>query len=141
MYLNSLDDEEVGMKMKHNYQHMYDLCKQHMHSYVLVESHDGLKVDGIITGVDDEYVYMAVPIEQQTGYEHWESPSPNHYQNWNRYGYPGAGYPVGPGFGAGGFGGGGFGGYGGAGYGRPRRFRRLVLPLAGLAALSLLPWY
>src|SRR5699024_9170676 len=65
LYLNSLDGEEVGMKMKHNYQHMYDLCKQHMHSYVLAETHDGSKVDGIITGVDDEYVYMAVPIESQ----------------------------------------------------------------------------
>ena len=128
------------MKMKHNYQHMYDLCKQHMHSYVLAETHDGSKIDGIITGVDDEYVYMAVPIESQTGHNHWESPSPspNQYYDWNRYGYPGAGYPAGPGFG-------GYGGYGGAGYGagfgRPGRFRRLVLPLAALTALSLLPWY
>lgn len=114
--------------IRNDYKHMYDLCKQYMHSYVLVESQEGSKIDGIITGLDDEYVYMAVPLEQQTGYENqWGMHSPHHpHYEWesrhdSRWGYyPGYGYP---------------------GYGPGRRFRRLILPLAGIAALSLLPWY
>ncbi|MFD1360177.1 hypothetical protein [Lentibacillus salinarum] len=122
--------------MNYNHQHMYDLCKKHMHSYVLAEMNDGSQVDGIITGLDDEYVYMAVPIGQgdhMAGYD-------QHQKNWHHrpfdfggfgYGFPGYGY--------------GYGGYGGypgyGGYGRPRRFNRFVLPLAALTALSTLPWY
>ncbi|ALX48649.1 hypothetical protein [Lentibacillus amyloliquefaciens] len=113
--------------MNYNHQHMYDLCKKHMHSYCLAEMSDGNQIDGIITGVDDEYLYMAVPIEP----EH-QMAAPDAYHNWNhRQGGFGYGYP-------------GYGGYGGySGYGRPRRrrFNRLVLPLAALTALSVLPWY
>ena len=90
-----------------------------MHSYVLAEMVDGSKVDGIVTGLDEEYVYFAVPLEQ--GEDMHNHPS--------RYGYPGYGAP-GYGFGGPGY-----------GYGRPPRFRRLVLPLAALAAISILPWY
>lgn len=89
---------------------MYDMCKSHMHSYVLVQTTDGSQFDGIITGLDDEYVYFAVPIE-----------SHEHYQDDSRffgYGFPGYGF----------------------GY-PPRRFRRIILPLAALTALTLLPWY
>lgn len=119
------------MKMKDDYNHIYDLCKDHMHSYVLAEMVDGTKMDGIITGLDEEYVYFAVPIEH--GQESLPATSRNQsdqrqfgYGNPG-YGYPGYGYP-GP-------------GYGGHGY-RPRpRFRRLILPLAALTALSILPWY
>ncbi|GAB4073948.1 hypothetical protein GCM10028778_14510 [Barrientosiimonas marina] len=50
------------MEMTNHYQHTYDMCKQHMHSYVLAEMNDGTQVDGIITGLDGECVYMAVPI-------------------------------------------------------------------------------
>lgn len=112
--------------MSNDYNNVYEECKNHMHSYVLVEMIDGAKVDGIITGVDEEYVYIAVPREE-------EQPMPvaHHQQHMNRqYGYPGYGY--GSGY-----------GYPGYGYGpgvRPR-FRRLVLPLAALTALSILPWY
>ncbi|HLR61715.1 MAG TPA: hypothetical protein VK097_04660 [Lentibacillus sp.] len=123
--------------MNYNHQHMYELCKQHMHSYVLAEMTDGTQVDGIITGLDDEYVYMAVPL----GSDNHDSHMPAHYESpdWSRgpfgfggfgYGYPGYGYP-GYGYGVGGY----------PGYGRPRRFRRLILPLAALTALSVLPWY
>lgn len=112
--------------MKHNHKHIYDLCKDHMHSYVLVETIDGAKIDGIVTGLDGEYVYMAVPLDA-----HEQGASDYQYPQHDRqlgYGYPGYGY--------------GYSGYGYPGYGyAPRRFRRLVLPLAGLAALAALPWY
>ncbi len=99
---------------------MYDLCKSHMHSYVLAQTTDGSNFDGIITGLDDEYVYFAVPVDpNQQAYQGHED---------NRqfgFGYPGYGYP----------------GYG-YGFGRPpRRFQRFILPLAALAAISILPWY
>lgn len=116
--------------MRHNYKHMYDLCKQHMHSYVLAETHDGSKLDGIITGLDDEYVYMAIPLEH---HESQGAMMPNNYNHERQFGY---GYP---GYGYSGYG---YPGYGYEGYGYPkRRFRRLVLPLAALTALSILPWY
>lgn len=133
------------MKTKHKYHHIYELCKDHMHSYVLAEMVDGTKVDGIVTGLDDEYVYLAVPLEQQHcnvphnqqsyGYPTEEIPEhgyPDHLYGYSRYGgYPGYGYYGYPGY-----------GYGYPGYGYPpRRFRRLILPLAALTALSVLPWY
>ncbi|WP_010650024.1 hypothetical protein [Oceanobacillus massiliensis] len=102
--------------MNNDTKHMYELCKNHMHSYVLAQTTDGSQFDGIITGLDDEYVYFAVPIENN---------EQSHFGNDNSrlfgYGYPGFGFP---------------------GYGGPRRrFRRFVLPLVALTALSILPWY
>lgn len=119
------------MKMKHDYHHIYELCKKHMHSYVLAEMEDGSHFDGIITGLDDENVYMAVPNNEHQDFygngHHY--PEHNHHYPEHRqfgygygYGYPGYGYP-------------------GYGYGRPRRFSRLILPLAALTAISALPWY
>ena len=107
---------------------MYHLCKEHMHSYVLAELVDGTKVDGIITGLDDEYVYMAVPLEphEQQHSHAYQHESGSH----QRFGYPGygPGFAPGPGY--------------GYGYGYPpRRFNRLVLPLAALVTLAALPWY
>lgn len=103
---------------------IYDLCKDHMHAYVLAELVDGERVDGIITGLDGENVYFAVPIDYSDQSDR---------QFWGGYGY-------GPGFGYQGYGYGGYGGFGG--YGRPRRrFDRLILPLTAIAALSVLPWY
>nr|WP_226037713.1 hypothetical protein [Aquibacillus saliphilus] len=96
---------------------MYDLCQKHIHSYVVVDTVDGTQIDGIITGVDEEYVYMAVPIDHSRSNERI-FPVPGYGYG---YGFPGYGYP---------------------GYVPPvGRFRRLVLPLAALTALSLLPWY
>ncbi|MFC2949933.1 hypothetical protein [Virgibacillus sediminis] len=112
--------------MNTNYQHMYEQCKKHMHSYVLAEMVDGTKVDGIITGLDNENVYFAVPIggANQPYAEHdYRDGYPD--ERVFGYGYPGYGY--------------GFPGYGY--YRPPRRFQRLILPLAALAALSVLPWY
>lgn len=119
--------------MKNDSKQMYELCKKHMHSYVLVETEDGLKYDGIITGLDDEFVYLAVPNDQNFDMTYGMRGSER------QFGFPGYGYYGYPGYG--------FGspyGYPGYsyGYGIPRnRFRRVVLPLAALTALSLLAWY
>ncbi|WP_186576646.1 hypothetical protein [Aquibacillus kalidii] len=100
---------------------MYELCGKHMHSYVLIETHDGSKLDGIITGVDEHNVYLAIPNHGRT----------NKNYSDERFGYPGFGYGFGPYP---------YGPYPGPyPYGSP--FRRLVVPLAALTALSLLPWY
>ncbi|WP_047986198.1 hypothetical protein [Ornithinibacillus californiensis] len=107
--------------------HMYDLCKTHMHSYVLAQLEDGTNFDGIITGLDDEYVYFAVPIDNDVSTQML----PNNMGEQRQFGWPGYGYGY-PGYGY---------GFPGYGYGPRRRFRRLVLPLAALAALSVLPWY
>ncbi|WP_029328991.1 hypothetical protein [Lentibacillus jeotgali] len=111
--------------MSYNHQHMYELCKRHMHSYVLAEMNDGSQFDGIITGLDDEYMYMATPLGQDN-----QMPG-NHGCDHRQFGFGGFGYGY-PGYGYPGY---------GYGYGRPRRFSRLVLPLAALTALSVLPWY
>ncbi|MFD1037706.1 hypothetical protein ACFQ3N_04650 [Virgibacillus byunsanensis] len=92
-----------------------------MHSYVLAETTDGTQVDGIITGLDDENVYLAVPTDQYEQQQMQPYPGQN-YQRQFGYGFGGYGYP-------------------GYGYGRPHRFRRLILPLVALTALSALPWY
>lgn len=122
--------------MKQDYHHIYETCKQHMHAYVLAEMTDGSKVDGIVTGLDDEYVYLAVPIE---AYEQEKQSPMHHHSQRSPYGYgPGFGYGPGSGF-PGGYGyPGGYGPYSGT---PPRRFSRLIIPLIGLTALSLLPWY
>ncbi|WP_188455314.1 hypothetical protein [Virgibacillus oceani] len=112
------------MKMNQNYHHIYEMCKDHMHAYVLAEMNDGSRIDGIVTGLDDEYVYLAVPLEQ---HELQQQANFNHDQDNRQFGFPGYGF-----------------GYPGFGYGfgyPPRRFRRLILPLAALTALSVLPWY
>ncbi|KPH79166.1 MULTISPECIES: hypothetical protein [Bacillaceae] len=146
--------------MKHK--HIYDLCKQHMHSYVLVETNDNQKFDGILTGLDEEYAYFAIPIEQGNMGQMADYP---HHQHQHQPGMMGnmQGYSTHPGmmnehthgnfrnnsheqmygeqeemrqFG--------YYGYGFPGYGYPyprRRFSRLVLPLAALVALTALPWY
>src|SRR5690625_3965618 len=107
--------------MNKQYNHIYDLCKEHMHSYVMAEMVDGTTVDGIVTGLDEEYVYLAMPLEQgehrgmPVGDPHdrqfgvAQTDGHGHY----RYG----GYPC---FGC-----------------RPRMYRRLVSPSAALATLRL----
>lgn len=115
---------------------IYDICKEHMHAYVLAEMTDGTQVDGIITGLDENHVYFAVPMGCSDGHDGQE----RQFGGYG-YGYPGYGGYGGfdPGYGYGGYGGFdpgfGYGAYPG------QRFRRLVLPLAAIAAISLLPWY
>ncbi|GIO25741.1 hypothetical protein [Ornithinibacillus bavariensis] len=121
---------------------MYDECKTHIHAYVLAQLQDGTRFDGIITGLDEDYVYFAIPLENEMSDQ-----ITSHVQEQRQYGYgwhgyggfgtPGFGYPAYGGFGAPGFGYPAYGGF----YGPRRRFRRLVLPLSGLTGISLLPWY
>lgn len=107
--------------MKH--QEAHEICKKHMYRYVSVTMNTGAVYDGIVENVDDDHLYLAVPIggmdqEQMRAFLPYSYPG---------YGY---GYPYG------------FPGYGFPGYGFPRRrFARQILPLAGLLALSLLPYY
>lgn len=100
--------------MKHPEKH--EICIKHMHRYVSVTMDNGAVFDGIVEHVDDDHLYLAVPIG---GMEHAQM------RAFLPYGYPSPyyGYP-----------------YPGYGFGR-RRFARQILPLAGLLALSLLPYY
>jgi small nuclear ribonucleoprotein (snRNP)-like protein len=135
------------MGMYHQQQNMYDVCKNHMHRYVLVQTADQQAYDGIVENVDDTNLYLAVPVG-----ETMERNEGNDERllggvglgygaglGFPGYGYPGFGYP---GYGFPGYG---FPGYGYPGYGYPfgprRRFQRLILPLAAITALSLLPYY
>ncbi|WP_199618718.1 hypothetical protein [Paenibacillus alkalitolerans] len=36
--------------------------KKHMHKYVLVQLKDGTSIDGIVVEMDDDNVYLAVPM-------------------------------------------------------------------------------
>ena len=105
------------------------LCMAHMHRYVLARTQDGMEIDGIVENVDDENLYLAVPISCDEGMEA-RQPIGGYgfgYGNpYGVYGYPSYGYP--------------YGGFYGP-FGRPRRFRRQIFPLAALLALSLLPYY
>ena len=106
------------------------LCKDHIHRYVCIQMNDGSYYDGIVENVDDEMIYLAVPVGNEVMAGH-ANMGPNmmpvaHYPAAHARGfYPGYGYPA-P--------------YPYYGYGR-RRFNRLVLPLFALTALTLLPYY
>lgn len=45
---------------------MYEVCKEHMHAYVMAELTDESRFDGIVTGLDQDYVYFAVPVENRS---------------------------------------------------------------------------
>lgn len=122
------------MGMHHqNQPNMYDICKNHLYRYVLVQTTDQQSFDGIVENVDETNLYLAVPEGEVEGV------ASNEERLLGGLGYgPGFGYGPGLGYGA---------GYGYPGYGYPyyprprRRFRRLILPLAALTALTLLPYY
>lgn len=118
--------------MYHRQNNMYDVCKNHMHRYVMVQTADQQSFDGIVENVDETNLYLAVP----TG----EAMQRDEGNEERLLGGVGLGY--GAGFGYPGYG---FPGYGYPGYGYPyrprRRFQRLVLPVAAITALSLLPYY
>ncbi|WP_324607744.1 hypothetical protein [Paenibacillus sp. IHBB 10380] len=111
---------------------------------------DGRAFDGFVESVDDEQLYLAIPVghemphNEQIGSENAGHPecSVGHHGNFG--GYPGIQtralaqgfYPY-PGVGLG-FGYPGYPGYPPYGI---RRFNRLILPLTALTALSLLPYY
>ncbi|WP_068502021.1 hypothetical protein [Paenibacillus kribbensis] len=119
------------------------LCQKHMYRYVCVWVKDGTMYDGIVEHVDDEKLYLAVPVGEM------ENANVNVNANVNanvNLPYPPSNCGCG--------GSRAYGGYGfyppypaygyGYGYGFPygrRRFNRLILPLAALAAIGLLPYY
>ncbi len=109
------------------------LCKKHMHRYVCVWTRDGGIHDGIVEHVDDENLYLAVPVGGENANMPYES------TNMAPGMHGGCGCGCGGGMRAFGYPGFGFGGYP-YGYGR-RRFQQLVLPLYVLTAISLLPYY
>lgn len=117
-----------------HHKHMYDLCMNHMHRYVLVQTTDQQMFDGIVEHVDENNLYLAVPIGGEM--EREEERGDERLIGGAGFGFPGYGFP-----------GYGFPGYGFPGHWHPyhpwprRRFRRLVLPLAALTALTLLPYY
>lgn len=109
----------------------HTLCKKHIHRYVMVQMKDGSHHDGIVENVDEENLYLAVPVGEAHSMEARQYPGYGGYGGG--YGVPLYGYNQ-PGL------------YGyhspGQGYGYPRRrFGRSILPLAALLGLTLLPYY
>jgi small nuclear ribonucleoprotein (snRNP)-like protein len=117
--------------------HMNNLCKQHLHKQVKAYTMDGECYEGYVEHVDDVNVYLIVEVdvERTEGNEN-EDRNDQHEADEERgfgyggYGYPGYGYGY-PGYGYG------YPGYYGHGYGYGG-FKRLILPLAALTAISLL---
>lgn len=89
------------------------MAQTHMHRYVGVKLADGSCYDGVVEHVDEHWLCLAVPGPVEPVRAFFPGPAP---------------------FIPGGFGFSPF-------YPFPRRFGRLVLPLAALAAVSLLPYY
>ncbi|WP_308858140.1 hypothetical protein [Paenibacillus sp. R14(2021)] len=49
----------------HHHHHHHEIkkwCHEHMHRYVLVQTHDGWCCDGFVEHIDDEVVCIAVPM-------------------------------------------------------------------------------
>lgn len=126
---------------------MFDHCQKHMHRFVLVQTHDGVVYQAIVESVDQNYISLAVPTcthtepVQANANMPIGNPMPNMGMERSAFGYhpyPGTPYvrppfidPYFPGY---------YPGYYYP-YGYGRRFERILLPLAGLVALSLLPYY
>ncbi|GGG56216.1 hypothetical protein [Paenibacillus radicis (ex Gao et al. 2016)] len=93
-------------------QQMKETCHNHMHRYVLAQTHHGWCIDGFVEHMDDEVVCLAVP---------------NNSQGWDSRAFipqspPGPGlypYPFYP----------------------RRRFYRQIFPYGALRGVSLLPYY
>lgn len=65
-HVTKQDNKPMAMESheKHVHHHHHDMkkkCHEHMHRYVLVQTHDGWCCDGIVEHIDDEYVCLAVP--------------------------------------------------------------------------------
>jgi len=100
-----------------NVQDAFVLCSSHMHRYVLVRTTDGGEYDGFVEYVDQEWLYLAVPLSVR---------ETNNERAWYAAAYPYVPfYPPYPGY----------------DYYPRRPFGRVIIPLAALAALTLLPYY
>ncbi|WP_236035013.1 hypothetical protein [Alkalihalobacterium elongatum] len=102
----------------YNKQYMQSLCQQYMNQHVMVQTNDHQTYHGIIEHVDNDHVYLAVPMTDTQ--HHGHGFMRNDERQWG-FGYPYAPYPYPYPF-------------------YPSPFRRLVLPLAALTAISLLPF-
>lgn len=103
MYPNNKVDHTVGM---------HDFCKKHMLHYIMMDTNDGNRYDGIIEKVDRDHVYLLVPVGDQNNNERLDQ-----HDEENRFGF---GFPL-----------------GGLGFGfgfpfRFARFRRFRYPFAGV---------
>ncbi|MCR6106145.1 hypothetical protein HXA34_07610 [Salipaludibacillus agaradhaerens] len=138
-----------------NIQDIKKHCENHLHRYVLVTTNDGRQFDAIVESVNDDHISLAVPINgEQMMHEgspfHEGMPQgfgygAGHEDNMSRQFTPGYGPgpypPYGPPFGPPGYGP--YPPYGPGPYPpyRPRRFQRLILPLAALTALAAIPYF
>ncbi|EIT85772.1 hypothetical protein A374_08054 [Fictibacillus macauensis ZFHKF-1] len=118
---------------------MHEKCKKHMHFHVIIVMHDGSKVEGIITHMDHENVHMLMPQDmhddQQSAQHNMQGMQPSmqgapmmqgqgmNMQNMEESRAPGNDDRY---------------WYGRWGY---RRFYPGVFPLAGVAGVSLYPYY
>lgn len=128
--------------------YFYDVCKKHMNQHVLLHTTTGEQIGGVITNIDEQNVYLTVParpdeISDQDrqynpyggGPQHPPRPRPPYGPGGNSY-HPGPG-PRPP-----------YGGYppyypGYPPYNpgpQPGSPNQLIIPLAALAAISLLPF-
>ena len=110
------------MNVAQSNQQMYEMCMKLIHQNVLVELNDGRKMVGVIESVNNQNVVLLVPEENHHGMSERGHFDDNRFGGWWGYpgfGYPYYGYPFYPGFG----------------------FRRLILPLAALTAISALPYF
>lgn len=119
---------------------MFDLCKNHMNKFVQLTTNDNSTFAGIITGLDEDYVHLAVPNWGQSwsqgGSQGWGQEMVSYCHHCRAYhGMHGGGFHGGGSHGGGHHGGGFHGG------GFPRPFFPFSVPLATLVALSLIPWY
>src|SRR5699024_11502760 len=80
------------MNNAYNHRNIYDLCEEHMHAYVLLEMKDGSQTDGIITGIDHENVYVAVPIEEERQQDMRSSNDQERQCGYGGFGGYGGGY-------------------------------------------------
>lgn len=142
------------------------LCEKHKYRYVRVWTDQGTMHDGFIEHVDDEKMYLAIPVGHENMQYQAKAPCHHHHMhhpayvhgsvgtapqaNANMSMHPNANMNMHPNanmnypyyetraFFPGYF----YPPYGyGYGYGYPGRFNRLVLPLAALTAISLLPFF
>lgn len=103
-----------------------------MNQYILAQLADGEHVDGVITGVDGDYLYLAIP----TSVEQHNTSEPN-APTYPAYSSTTSSLRQ-------------FGGMSKSGrfgpstiqsYQPPQRFQRLILPLSVLVTVNALPWY
>ncbi|MGP4076745.1 small nuclear ribonucleoprotein [Halobacillus sp. K22] len=106
------DEKNMYQQAASHMKPTYSQCEKHKYYHVMVTLEDGNTVDGIIIDVKNDKITLLISEDVMVD-ENGESLSSNDRQF----------------------------GYGGYGRRRARRFRRSVLPIAGLTALALFPYF